>query len=105
MLQKPKNCYALALRLLIENKIVGVTMKDAMRDHFHKFQSRLLEVEKSLSKDGNPRSLKLKIIRLPETRKNRFGHSMTYTRYRATCSINYLINLYNKINKQGLKEN
>lgn len=93
---KPQNQWALALRLLIENRTSGMSMKEAMADHFHKFQSRLLELEKG-------RKDKLKIRRLPMTKKNRFGHNMTYTNYKSLAPLNYLVNLYNKVNKQGIK--
>jgi hypothetical protein len=95
-LQKPNNQWAHAILLLIENHKQGVTMLHAMRDYFHKFQSRLGEIERT-------RKSKLKIIRVPVTRKNRFGHTCTYTKYKSAANINYLINLYNKINRNGTK--
>jgi hypothetical protein len=36
-MEKPKNQYAQAVRLLIEHGSMGVTMLDAMKDYFHKF--------------------------------------------------------------------
>lgn len=95
-LQSPRNQYALVLRLLIENGSKGVTMVDAMKDFFHKFGTRLSEVEKS-----HP---KLKVRRLPMTTKNRFGHSCTYTNYKSLAPYPYLRNLYSKLNKVGLKK-
>jgi len=95
MLPKPKNQWALCLRLLIENKSKGVTMKTAMQDYFHKFQTRLIELE-----DG--RKQKLRIQRLPMSSKNRFGHTCTYTNYKSLAPMPYLINLYNKVNQNGL---
>jgi hypothetical protein len=103
-LDKPKNQYAFAIRLLIENKNTGMTMLTAMMDYFHKFNTRLPEIERSLSSDGRPRSLKLKIRRLPVNTTNRFGHKCTYTNYKSLASTAYLINLYNKLNKNGLKK-
>lgn len=95
-LQNPKNQYALVLRLLIDKGNMGVTMVDAMRDHFHKFQSRLGEVEKA-----HP---KIKIRRLPMTKKNRFGHSCTFTNYKSLAPFPYLRNLMNKLNKEGMPQ-
>lgn len=94
MLQKPNNQFAQAILLLIERGNLGVTMKDACKDHFYKFQSRLGEVEKA-----HP---KLKIRRLPMTKKNRFGHPCTFTNYKAISPYPYLVNLYKKLNKIGL---
>lgn len=97
-LEKPKNQWAFCIYLLIEHRAEGVTMVTAMKDYFHKFQTRLLEIEKS-----NSRKRKLKIRRLPITKKNRFGHTMTFLNYKSVASKAYLINLYLKINRQGLK--
>lgn len=102
--QSPKNQYALVIWMLIEHKESGVTMMDAMKYFFHKYQTRQLEIEKSLSHSGKPRSFKLKIRRLPMTKKNRFGHTMTYTNYKALCSVAYLRNLLVYLNKNGLKK-
>lgn len=101
---QPKNQFALAILLLIEHKETGVTMKECCKYLFYKFQSRLGEIERSLSSSGKPRSLKLKIRRLPMTKKNRFGHTMTYTNYKALCSVAYLRNLLVYLNKNGLKK-
>lgn len=103
-MEVPKNQYALVVKLLMENTDSGVTMITAMRDKFHKFQSRLLEIEKSLDGGGKPRSLSLKIRRLPVTTKNRFGHSCTFTNYKALSSYHYLTALFNKLNKNGLNQ-
>lgn len=97
-LEKPKNQWAFVIYILMENKSTGVTMVTAMKDFFHKFQTRLLEIEKS-----NSRKRKLKIRRLPVTKKNRFGHTMTYVNYKSLAPISYLRNLYLKLNRQGLK--
>jgi hypothetical protein len=103
-LDNPKNQYALAIRLLIENHKTGMTMLTAMKDYFHKFNTRLPEIERSLSSDGSQRAFNLKIRRLPVTTKNRFGHKCTYTNYKSLATLPYLINLYNKLNRQGLKK-
>lgn len=95
-LNKPTNQWAHSIYLLIEKGNKGVTMKDAMADWFHKFQSRLLEVE-------NGRKHKLKIRRLPITKKNRFGHTSTFLNYKSLAPLPYLVNLYNKLNSKGIK--
>lgn len=91
----PKNQWALVIYLLLENYTRGMNMAIAMRDNFHKFQSRLLEVEKS-----HP---KLKIDRKDISRKNRFGHPSFYRRYKPLSHRRYLVNLLKKVNRQGLK--
>lgn len=105
-LDKPKNQYSLCILLLIEYSSTGVTMIDAMKGYlFHKFQSRLGEIERSHDSEGNPRSLTLKIRRLPITQKNRFGHTMTFTNYKSLAAKSYLMHLYNKLNKSSLHGN
>lgn len=96
IIPQPKNQWALVIYLLLENYSAGLTMKTACRDLFYKFQSRLGEVEKE-------RKHKLKIIRLPMKKKNRFGHNMSYLNYKSVASKFYLRNLLNKLNRQGLK--
>lgn len=103
-LQSPQNQYALAIRLLIDHKQTGVTMKHCCNVLFYKFQTRLGEIERSIGKDGKPRRLSLKIRRLPVTKRNRFGNSMTYTEYKSLAPISYLKNLYSKLNREGLKK-
>jgi len=94
-LAPPKNQWALCVWLLIERGSTGVTMLDAMRDHFHKFQSRLGEVEKA-----HP---KIQVRRLNMTTTNRFGHSCTFKNYKSIAPKPYLIHLFNMLNRQGLK--
>ncbi len=95
-LLKTNNQHALVVRLLIEYHKTGISMKEVMQDFFHKFQTRLLELEKG-------RHDKLKIRRLTMATKNRFGHSCSYTNYKSLASLSYLINLHNKLCKQGYK--
>jgi hypothetical protein len=96
-LPAPTNQWAFVIYLLIENKTMGVTMVTAMKDHFHKFQTRLGELEVG-------RKDKLKIRRLPITQKNRFGHVHTFLNYKSVASIYYLRGLYKKINAQGMRK-
>lgn len=97
-LEKPLNQYALVVYILIENYHKGVTMLDVMRsDKFHKFQSRLLEVQKL-------REHKMKMMRLRVTTKNRFGHPCSFVNYKSKASLSYLHNLLKKLNREGLKK-
>lgn len=91
-LGKPRNQHAQVVHLLIENKNKGVTMADACKDFFYKFGTRLGEIEKE-----HP---KLQIRRLRMTTKNRFGHACTYVNYKSVAPYQYLIHLYNKLNKE-----
>lgn len=95
MLETPKNQYALVVRLLIENYSNGVTMLIAMKDSFHKYQTRQLEVEKL-----HP---KLQIRRLNMTTTNRFGHTCTFKNYKSLAPKPYLLHLYALLNREGLK--
>lgn len=94
-LQEPKNQFSLVVWLLATQGSAGVTMVDASKLFFHKYQTRQLEVEKA-----HP---KLKIRRLKVTRKNKFGHSCTFTNYKSMASWTYLCNLVSYLNKNGLK--
>lgn len=94
-LDSPKNQYAQAVRLLIEKNSEGVTMADACKDYFYKFQSRLGEVEKL-----HP---KIQVRRLNMTTTNRFGHTCTYKNYKSVAPYQYLIHLFNLLNREGLK--
>lgn len=96
-LDKPKNQWALVIWLLLENGSQGVTMAKACNDHFHKFQTRLLELEK-------PRKDKIKILRIWTSKENRFGHRATFYNYKSVASIHYLIGLYKKINIHGMSK-
>lgn len=102
-LPKPKNTHALVILLLIENHKKGLSMKEAMQIFFHKFGTRLLEIEKSTSTTTEtPRSLKLKINRLPMTTIGRCGTEITYTQYKSLAPLSYLYNLYIHINDKGI---
>lgn len=101
--QMPTNEWSMVVWLLIKHQDTGFTMKDACEILFYKVQSRLGELEKSFDSDGKPRSLKLKIRRLRMKKKNRFGKPMSFLNYKSLASKKYLINLMNKLNKEGLK--
>ena len=90
------NQYSQAIGLLIEKGSKGVTMVDACKDFFFKFQTRLGEVERG-------RVHKLKISRSRVNGKNRHGHQISYINYKSLASLTYLINLHNKLCKLGTK--
>lgn len=94
-LSKPKNQYALVVWYLIKFHGRGFSMVEPVKDFFYKYQSRLGEVEKG-------RKDKMKVMRLPMIAKNRFGHTMTYKHYKSLASKEYLIILYNSLNKNGI---
>lgn len=94
-LEKPKNQYSLVLKLLLEYGSSGVTMLDAVKDHFWKFNTRLGEIERL-----HP---KLQVRRINMTTKNRFGHPCTFKNYKSVAPKQYQIHLYNLLNRDGLK--
>lgn len=101
---QPKNQWALAIKLLIDKGNEGVTMVDACNHYFFKYQTRLGEIERSIGSDGKQRKYRLKIRRMPITKKNRFGHTMTFTHYKSLASKSYLNNLLKKLNEHGLNQ-
>jgi hypothetical protein len=103
-IESPQNQYSLVIWLLIKNKAKGVTMKDCCDVIFHKFQSRLGEIEKSLNHKGTPRKSQLKILRLWMTKNNRFGHKMSFLNYKSLAATPYLANLLKYLNKYGLTQ-
>lgn len=94
-LDKPKNQYSMVIKLLLEYGSSGVTMLDAVKDYFWKFNTRLGEIERL-----HP---KLQIRRINMTTKNRFGHSCTFKNYKSVAPKQYQIHLYNLLNREGLK--
>lgn len=89
---KPKNQHAWVVLLFLENP-EGFSMSVPCSDMFYKFQSRLGELDKA--------NADLKIVRLPMTKKNRFGHTMNYTHYKCLNERSYLLELYNSLNENG----
>lgn len=100
-LQRPKNDNAKAIYILIQNHIAGVSMAKVLTHYdqtFYKFQTRLLEVEKIHPK------LKVAHTQIPYESKLD-GKKKHYTQYTPLSPYPYLVNLYNKINTEGLKPN
>lgn len=97
-LQPPKNDWCRCLLILHMNYMAGVSMAKVLNTlpHFYKFQTRLLEIEKM-----HP---KLKVSRTQVAFKNaKLNKSGYFTVYKPLNARQYMINLYNKINENGLK--
>lgn len=94
-LEQTKNCYAFAIRLLLENYINGVSPVIYNANYFHKFSWRIRDI-----KGKHP---KLTYSNNFQTRKNRWGSTTTYKVVVPTSPKAYLINLHNFLNKNGLK--
>ncbi len=98
-LEKPNNQWAEALWILNDSFLGGVSMVKVLRNYnpfFYKFQSRLGEVMKE-----HP---KLTVSKVTLTHKPKSSSkTIHYTHYTPICPKPYLINLYNKINKEGFK--
>lgn len=93
-LDKPKNSFAFAVLLLIENYTAGVNPVTYMKNHFHKFAWRVREIQ--------AKHPKLTYLNNTTTVKNRYGSTSTFKTIVPTCNIVYLRNLYNKLNENGL---
>lgn len=98
-LDKPKNDWAKAIKILYLNYITGVSMAVVLTRHepcFYKFQSRLGEVHRA-----HPT---LKVFHSERNYKSKMdGKTRTYMQYIPLSPKKYLYNLFNKINRQGLK--
>jgi hypothetical protein len=102
-LEKTTCDFGKVIKLFIKYHKAGWSMKEASAISFHKAQSRLGELERTLDDDGNIRSLKLKVRRLPMPHIKPNGRTVNYLNYKSLASLSYLINLHNKLCKQGNK--
>ena len=98
-LEKPNNDWARALLILHMNYMGGVSMAKVLNTlpHFYKFQTRLLELEREHPK------LKVSHVKTP-FKNEKLNKSGYYTNYILLSPPKYVINLYNKINREGLKK-
>lgn len=99
ILQKPVNDWARTLWILHHSYMGGVSMATVLTRHipnFYKFQTRLLEIEKAHPK------LKISRTQIPfkNTKMNKSGY---FTQYTPLSPDQYIVNLYNQINNNGLK--
>ena len=97
-LSKPNNDWCRTLLILHMNYMGGVSMAKVLNTlpHFYKFQTRLLEIEKLHPK------LKVSRTQIP-FKNNKLNKSGYFTQYTLLSTPNYVVNLYNLINKNGLK--
>lgn len=99
-LERPRNDWSKALWILIQNEIAGISMAKVLTHYdqtFYKFQTRLGDIERRHPK------LKVSHTMIPYTSKID-GKKKHYTQYTPLSPHSYLINLYNKINREGLKK-
>lgn len=98
-LDRPTNQWAKALNLIILDFTAGTNMVKVLKHSpfFWKFQTRVSDLCKWHSE------LRSKLIKVPVPFTDKIsGKDGYYFQYTFTGSKAYLINLYNKINKQGL---
>lgn len=98
-LNKPKNDWAKAIYILYDAWYGGVSMAKILTQYdstFYKFQTRLGEVEKAHPK------LQISRVEVPYESKID-GKKKHYIQYTPISPRPYVINLYNIVNKQGLK--
>lgn len=98
-LQKPKNDYAKALYILMDNYMGGVSMAKVLNSYdytFYKFQTRLAEVEREHPKLKISRTMIPYVSRLDSKKKK-------FMQYTIISPKPYVSNLYNKLNNEGFK--
>lgn len=99
-LSKPKNCWCKVLFILHDSYMGGTNMMKVLTKYdptFYKFQARLLEIEN--------RHPKLKISRTIHKFRSKMTDSPGYyTQYTPLSPKPYIINLYNKLNRDGMKK-
>lgn len=98
-LERPRNDWAKCLYILIDSYTAGTNMLSVLKDYdrnFWKFQTRLSDLLKY-------HSTNLKISKVPIPFHSKLSDKEGwYTQYTPIGEKSYMINLYNKINKQGL---
>lgn len=99
-LQKPVNDWAKCLYILHNSYMGGTNMLKVLNDYdrnFWKFQTRLSDILKA-----HP---KLKVSKVPIPFKSKLtGKSGYFTQYTPLSPRPYMINLYNKLNREGMKK-
>lgn len=98
-LEKPNNDYARVMHILIDSYIAGVSMAKVLNNYapnFYKFQTRLSDIQKA-----HP---KLKISKTAISFKNnKLNKNGYYFQYTPLSPMPYMKNLYNLLNREGLK--
>lgn len=98
-LEKPVNDYARVMFILIDSYISGVSMAKVLTKYdptFYKFNTRLGDIEKAHPK------LKMSRAAIP-FKNNKMNKSGYYFQYTPLSSMPYMKNLYNLLNREGLK--
>lgn len=98
-LEKPNNDYARAMYILIDSYIAGVSMAKVLNNYapnFYKFQTRLSDIQRAHPK------LKISKTAIPfkNSKLNKNGYFYQYT---PLSPMPYMKNLYNLLNKEGLR--
>ena len=98
-LERPVNDYARVMHILIDSYIAGVSMAKVLNNYapnFYKFQTRLSDIQRAHPK------LKISKTAIP-FKNNKLNKSGYYFQYTPLSSMPYMKNLYNLLNKEGLK--
>ena len=98
-LETPKNDYARTMFILIDSYIAGVSMSKVLNNYapnFYKFQTRLSDIQRAHPK------LKISKTSIPfkNAKLNKSGYFFQYT---PLSPMPYMKNLYNLLNREGLK--
>lgn len=99
-LNKPVNDWSKCLWILHDNYMGGVNMAKVLTQYeptFYKWQTRLSDIMKEHPK------LKVSKVAIP-FKKKITGQKGYYYQYTPLSPQKYIVNLYNKINKEGLKK-
>jgi hypothetical protein len=98
-LERPANDWARVMFILIDSYIAGVSMSKVLNNYapnFYKFQTRLSDIQRA-----HP---KLKISKTSIPFKNaKLNKSGYYFQYTPLSPMPYMKNLYNLLNREGLK--
>lgn len=99
-LSKPNNDWSRVLWILHQSYMGGVSMATVLNKYlpnFYKFQTRLSEIQREYP------NLKISKAQIPfkNTRMNKTGY---FTQYTPISPQSYILNLYNQINENGLKQ-
>jgi len=98
-LEKPVNDYARVMHILIDSYIAGVSMAKVLNNYapnFYKFQTRLSDIQRAHPK------LKISKTAIP-FKNNKLNKNGYYLQYTPLSPMPYMKNLYNLLNREGLK--
>lgn len=98
-LERPVNDYARVMHILIDSYIAGVSMAKVLNNYapnFYKFQTRLSDIQRAHPK------LKISKTAIP-FKNNKLNKSGYFFQYTPLSPMPYMKNLYNLLNREGLK--